>query len=454
MKSHSDRRKGLYPLFLWALAFVLPAACSRTPQRPPDVYVLLVDTLRADHLSTYGYKRPTSAALDHFAQSALVFTNVIAPSSWTLPSVGSVLTASYPTVHGLRAHGGQSPETVRGLRPGVVTIAEALQRSGYYTAAVIANIWLRKSNITGADRGFMQYEVIGNAHADEVNRVAQQILEQHPDTPVFLYLHYMEPHPPYAAADLPPSILGPVEGGERRIPDGQVAPARHMVKRDKWADDEGHTLGEIVDAYDRTIYQWDQSFGRLVDWLREHGRLDRSWISVVADHGEEIFEHGGWGHGTALFNEQMKVPWVLRGPGGRPTGRSAAPVSLIDVAPTMLAAAGVATPPTMIGLDARRAPAQRTLFAEVDACRGDWHSCFQRAVWDGPYKLFLQQNLPRFYNLRDDPREQVVLPPDPRLLKVLNDWVRKQEETAKQFGSSNSEELDPAVRERLHALGY
>jgi len=440
-------------LFLWALVFVI-VCCHRTAQRPADIYVLLVDTLRADHLSSYGYSRPTSAALDHFAESAFIFTNVTAPSSWTLPSVGSVFTARYPTVHGLRAHGGKAPDTVLGLRPGLASMAEALQRSGYYTAAVIANIWLRKSNKTGADRGFMEYEVIGNARADEVNRRAQEILDQHPDTPVFLYLHYMEPHPPYAAADLPPSVLGPVPGGDMRLPDGQVGRARHMIKREAWADDEGRTLGEVIDAYDRTIYQWDQSFGRFVDWLGEHGRLDRSWISVVADHGEELFEHGGWGHGTALFEEQMKVPWVLRAPGGRLRGRSTAPVSLIDVAPTMLTAAGVAIPDTMKGLDARRAPERRVLFAEVDACRGDWHSCFQRAVWDGSHKLFLQQTNSRFYNLRDDPREQVALSQDPQLLKVLNDWIREEEATAQQFGSSSSEAIDPGVRERLHALGY
>jgi arylsulfatase A-like enzyme len=438
---------------VWLIPCALLVSCSRTPSRPPDVYVLLVDTLRADHLSAYGYSRPTSPALNDFARSALVFTSVTAVSSWTLPSVGSLFTARYPTVHGLRAHGNGAPETVRSLRPGLTTLAEGFQRAGYYTAAVIANVWLQQRNGTGIDRGFMRYEVTNRMRADEVNHLAETILEEKPDRPVFLYLHYMEPHAPYDAPALPPTVLGGVQDGNRRLPDNQVAPARHMVKKEHWADDEGRTLGEIIDAYDRTVYTWDQAFGRFIDWLHDHGRLDSSWISVVADHGEEIFEHGGWGHGTWIYDEQTKIPWVLRGPGQSP-GRSAAPVSLVDVAPTMLAAAGVRVPPTMHGLDARRAPAQRLRFAEVDSCRGNWRACFQRAVWDPPYKLILLQERTLLFNLQDDPHEQSALPPDPRLAKLLTNWVREREEAGKQFGNSQREALDPAVRERLRALGY
>src|SRR5262245_19052148 len=123
---HPHRRPSPWLL----LPFVLVVCCSRTPERPPDLYVLLVDTLRADHLSAYGYTRPTSPALEQLAKDGLVFTNVTAPSSWTLPSVGSLFTARYPAVHGLRAYGAQAPETVRCLRSGVVTLAATLQQRG------------------------------------------------------------------------------------------------------------------------------------------------------------------------------------------------------------------------------------------------------------------------------------------------------------------------------------
>jgi arylsulfatase A-like enzyme len=448
------RRVLCYRMTGWVLALALCGHASMSRAQPPDVYVLLVDTLRADHLTVYGYDRNTSPALNEFAKSSLVFTNVAATSSWTLPSVGSLFTGRYPTVHGLRAHGTTAPEAVRGLRPGLVTMPSAFEKAGYYTAAIIANVWLQASNHTGAERGFMHYEVINRASADQVNALAEKVLAEHADRPVFLYLHYMEPHAPYAAPAVPAGVLGPVKNGERPVPADQVQPARHMVKKDKWADNEGRTFGEIIDAYDRTIREWDQSFGKFVQWLREHQRLERSWISVVADHGEEIFEHRSWGHGTALWQEQTKIPWVLRGPGGKPAGRLGHPLSVIDVAPTMLTAAGVPVPRTMNGLDARSAPAQRTLFAEVDACRGDWHSCYQRAVWDWPEKLFLQQDTVRVFNLRDDPGERSSRPSDPRLLKLLKEWATQKEQEAKQLGQAGTAQLDPATRERLHALGY
>jgi arylsulfatase A-like enzyme len=358
-------------------------------------------------------------------------------------------------VHGLRAFGKSAPEEVRNLRPGLVTLAETFHQAGYYTAAIIANMWLEPQRALGAPRGFDHYEAFNREGGDKVNARALKLLEEVGDRPVFFYLHYMEPHMPYDSPELAPQILGPVKGGERRLPDGQVPHARHMVKKaGAWGAEEGLTLAYYLDAYDRTIYDWDQTLGRFVRWLKEHGRLDRSWISVVADHGEEIFDHGGWGHATSLLQEQMTIPWVLRAPGGKLKGRIPDPVNLLDVAPTMLAAAGLPVPATMMGHDVRNGAPKRLLFAEVDACRGDWQSCHQRVVWDGARKLFVHQKAVRVYDLQNDPGEQSPLPPDPQLVKALDDWQQRQDTLAKQFGESRPAPVDPATKERLRALGY
>lgn len=142
------------------------AGCGGPPQQH-DVFLLVVDTLRADHVGSYGYPRPTSPQLDRLAVSATVFTDVLAPAPWTLPSIGSLMTANFPSVHGLQAR--KRRGALDSLRPGLATLAETLKNEGYRTVALVTNPWvvIREH---GLDRGFDEYsEVRGSARGPAEN---------------------------------------------------------------------------------------------------------------------------------------------------------------------------------------------------------------------------------------------------------------------------------------------
>ncbi len=425
----------------------------------------MVDTLRADHVSLYGYDRPTTPHLDKFAESALVFEDVFAPSSWTLPSVGSLLTSTYPSIHGIRAKEGGTPK-VRSLREKVATLAEAFHDAGYRTVAVITNEWMIPKH--GFGRGFDQYTVLhhkdarfANAvteRAGLVNNLGREAVERERIRPVFLYLHYMDVHGPYDKKLPDAGVLGPVPGTDRKLTKAELRALDFM--RLPGID----TLAGYRDAYDRGIRYWDSEFGKWLAWLRETRRFQGTIIGVVSDHGEEFLDHGGWEHGETLYQEQLAVPWVLRVPGQKPGWVRGRVVSLIDVAPTLLAAAGLPIPDSMGGHDARQ-PVQATdkpLFSELEARDGRWGACEQLAVRRGHRKLIWKRKDKElsgvereFYDLLEDPHEQSPRPEEwTDLTQDLQHWVIESTDQMEKLGPSSEHELSPDVVERLRALGY
>jgi arylsulfatase A-like enzyme len=175
------------PALVLAVFWLLFVGCSRPGEtQRPDVMLLLVDTLRADHLGLHGYPRPTSPALDRFAEDALVFDSVVSPAPWTLPAVGSLLTSTYPSVHGLRTRSG--PKLSTRMREGLSTLAETFREAGYRTAAVVTNPWVNTAG-HGLQRGFDFYVGDVDKTADEIHELARTILEEDDPRPLFLYLH-------------------------------------------------------------------------------------------------------------------------------------------------------------------------------------------------------------------------------------------------------------------------
>ena len=439
------------------LGTLIQGCGSETPTAERyDVFLLVVDTLRADHLGIYGYGRETSPSLDAFAASATVFADVFAPASWTLPSVGSVLTGTYPSLHGLRASEG-ARELVS-MRSGVVTLAEAFREHGYRTAAVVANPWMTVRG-PGLDRGFEEYHHDTSLRADGVHEVAERILDREDPRPLFLYLHYMDVHGPYTQESPGGQDLGPIGVSEWRFlkeEESSRIPLYLRLPRVR-------RLGEYVDAYDRGIRSWDDAFGRLVDRLRKSGRLDNTLISLVSDHGEEFLEHGGWNHGETLYQEQLFVPWILRLP-GVPGGRVTEPVvSLIDIAPTLLSAAGLARPATMNGrdvLDAGMPLAPRALFSETEArLEGIADAAAaQVAVRRGRAKLIVSPHGRQCFDLARDPAERAPIvgddPCDGASDQVIEAWRSEMRNAAHALGETTIHELKPEEREQLHELGY
>jgi arylsulfatase A-like enzyme len=302
---------------------------------PPNVIVYLIDTLRPDRTSTYGYHRKTTPHLDLLAQEAVVFDHAYSVASWTRPAVASLLTALAPGVHGI--------DVSRGLGREVVTLAERFRDAGWSTWAFVANVQVHAPEL-GFDQGFDRFVAFpGRAgghvtRTSEVNRRLLSHLAAWGDEPFFLYVHAMDPHAPY---DPPTGYLGrfgdPAYGGS-------IVPIRTNAVRLRQMQLSPEDLARVRDLYDEDIRFQDEMLGDLLRRLEESGLDRRTVVLVVADHGEELFERGDWEHGARLFEEQIRIPLVVRVPGvaGLAGRRIAEPVQITDVAPTLLRWFGLA----------------------------------------------------------------------------------------------------------------
>lgn len=330
-----------------AVTAVLLASCgggreALPPAAPPNVLLLVVDTLRADHLPTYGYPRDTAPAVDALlARRGVVFDAAVAQAPWTIPSVASYLTGVQPGE--LRHRGDGAFQAVPADLP---TLAERLRDHGYRTAAFIANPTVHAG--IGFARGFDRFytpevDVASlRLHGDDVQGRALAWLAEHADAgPWFLYVHFLDPHDPYENPDMPdarspflPEYDGPV--------DGDWPHALYSGRRDlAQADDPEAAVRQLTALYDGEIRYADRLIGELVEALPPEVTSETLMV-FTSDHGEELHDHGWWKHGHTVYQEQLHVPLVVRWDGRLPAGRRvAAPVELVDLVPTLLAAAGV-----------------------------------------------------------------------------------------------------------------
>ena len=282
------------------------AEVLRSTPEPRRVVVVVVDTLRADHLGLYGYSRPTSPRLDALGAAGRWWTWALAPAPWTLPSTRALLSG--------RPHADFEAGPV---------LLERFAEAGWATAAILRNPWLSESNGFGA--GAELFDALGEPRAAESTELALAWLRgATSDRDGVLVLHHMDPHLPYEAPGPVPEDLAASELG---LP--ALAPEQRAQ----------------VAAYDAEIRYTDASLGALWDGLRQ--LPGESLLVVTSDHGEELWDHGGFEHGQSLHAELIRVPLVLAGdrvsePGTRGVrGEQAAPASLLDVAPTVLAWAGL-----------------------------------------------------------------------------------------------------------------
>jgi len=316
----------------------------------PNVVLISIDTLRPDHLGSYGYQRDTSPTLDALAAAGARFTTVVSPTSWTLPAHATLLTALPPEIHGVVNDGLRLDEHI-------VTLAHVLRRHGYATAGFVSGPYLDAGY--GFARGFDHYD---DYTAMRISRPA--VHQAHtspallasvvawldgwqatvPRRPFCLFVHMWDVHydfnppPPYDTM-FDPDYAGAVNGD-----DFEKGSAVHVGM-------DARDLAHVVALYDGEIRYADAYVGRLVDALRAARLLDDTVVVVTADHGEEFYEHGRKGHRFALYDESIRVPLIIRYPARVPAGTVVEPqVRLVDVAPTILALAGVVSPADF-GLD-------------------------------------------------------------------------------------------------------
>ena len=438
----------------------LLAGCSRSPAAPPpNVVVYVVDTLRADALGAYGNRTVATPAIDRFAREGMLCENAFSQSSWTRSSIASMLTGLHPVVHG--AEGRDEP-----LAASIPVLAERFRERGYATAAFITNPNI--GSYYGFSRGFEQFVELyerteqGFVKSAELvtpsDVVTRQVTEwiDHARRPFFLFVLTIDPHAPYA----PPPAFD-------RYGDTKVIVATEELDRSRREPVSPAAMERIRSLYAGEVSFNDQSFGALLEHLESRKLSADTIVALTSDHGEEFWEHGRRGHGHALFEESIRVPLIVRHPGRIPAGRRVSgPVAAsVDLAPTLLALAGIPIPAGMDG---------RALAAEGEGPSPEIvHSRLRlgerrlEAIRRQPWKLILDAEARHaaLFDLASDPGErndrgqsdvatakELAQALDERLLAA--DRRRRALLGADRPSSVSTDELPEKSREALKALGY
>lgn len=314
---------------------ILLAACTGEAERGrPNVLMIVVDTLRADHLTSYGYDRATDGALADFFGSATRFTEAYAPSAWTRPSIATIFSGLVPARHRAKIGG------TNRLNPVSLTLAEVLKEAGWQTAGVSFNVEITRETLF--DQGFdtfVDYQGGVLAYPDislMAEAASNWIADAEP--PFFLYLQPMNVHGPYR---VPPasqaSLLGspPSREFSYRSPPLTAIMAGALEWRERVG---GSYLASLTDQYDTSIRYSMDSLGRILGRLRERGEYDDTLIILTSDHGEELYDHGGFSHAYSLFQEVVRVPLFIKLPHQTEGTEIDVRTSLADLYPTVLAA--------------------------------------------------------------------------------------------------------------------
>jgi arylsulfatase A-like enzyme len=425
------------------------------PRLPPNVVVLLADTLRADHLSGHGYERPTSPNMDAFFHDGVVFRRARAQASCTYPSVNSILASRYPAVFL------NQPEKRMGIPAGMPTLAEILRRHGYATIALSASPIVRKTgtkynNHGGFDAGFNVFDE--QCMWREARCLIEKLLPylDVAGEPFFAYLHYMDPHDPYRPPPWYRRRYSAAYEGLDFVAAGNPNPIADAIQWQKLMPEyQPRDLQHLIDLYDDEITYFDGDFAVLMGDLASRGVLERTIVVLVADHGEQFLEHGYMKHCNTLFDTDIHTPLSFRLPGVAAM-ELFEPVQNVDAVPTILDYAGI--DPSEYEFDGRSL--RRLIEGRQD---GDPSYAFamqgaRRSVADERYKLRYNARRKEFqlHDLARDPQELFdVLDENPetfvRLQPILHGW-----ETKVAAGASAEElaKIGEEVQERLRALGY
>ncbi|MFN5061217.1 MAG: sulfatase [Pseudomonadota bacterium] len=342
-------------LAIYSLLCVLLLSCKTTEGRSsrPNIIFLMLDTLRADHLSTYGYERQTSPVLDAFAKENLKASFALTAAPWTPASVASMFTGLYPSSHRMMPPNDRdlAKQGLTRLSDQLETLAEKLKSAGYATAGVSPNPWVTKQ--FGYTQGFDQFFFIERESANKITESGREIIEAWEKNklkdPFFLYLHFLDPHDPYTPpGEYATKFTGPLK----------QSPFTYSQE-----------MQDKINLYDGEIAFLDSELGKFFEYLKVKKLYDDLVIVIVSDHGEQFMEHGDERHGYKLFNEEVHIPLFIKT--GRQTDQGKVideTVSTVDILPTILARLGLAKPENLPGvslMDEAAIKSRRGIMSEI-----------------------------------------------------------------------------------------
>jgi choline-sulfatase len=388
-------------------------------QETIPVILISIDTLRADHLSAYGYGKLRTPNLDSFAEGGTLFSAIDSQIPLTLPSHTSLFTSTYPFANGIEENGERVPA-------GAVTLATVLRAHGYRTAAFVGSILLDRR--LGIDQGFDLYDSPFSVSGESQNpysmrvrrdgalvlRAARQFLEGHRGQKVFVFVHLFDLHAPYVRAADPDAL--PQAAG-----------------------------------YDVELAYVDQLMGHFRQALVAGGWWDSSLIVLLSDHGESLGDHGETSHGYFAYQSTLWVPLVMHWPKGRANYPARADRSggLIDVSPTILDFLGIARPASFSGASLLADTGPHPVVSEAVYARDAFHWAPLRSLRDGFYQ-FIDGPHPEIYDLKNDPREHMNL-----IRRRAGEGLNWHSELAGILASAAPKTAPPAAhRSSLEALGY
>jgi len=442
----------------------------------PNIILISLDTVRADHLSLYGYSRPTSPHLEDFAQSATVYSRAYTTAPWTLSAHASLFTGLYPSEHGaemIRLEPGADPDLELPLPPGALTLAEVLGEVGYRTASISSNLMYLVPRY-GLHQGFEHFETLKGrgkrapARGTEVNVRTQEWVEEalaSPDgRPFFLFINYMDAHTPYNTTARPGFLehTPPFSHKQRELHEARVngrkrGPSRRILER-------------TADQYDLSIANLDESLGQLFAFLKEQDLFEDALIIVVSDHGEYLGEHHLLGHAKDVYEGAMRVPMIVKAPRQVDPKERDGLISLVHLPHMILELAGLEERvegdpfPYRWPEDVIEGQMRYSLWVDL---RKPWGARFDRvraALYDGRHKfIHSSDGRHELYDLEADPDEaENLLVGSPsladtwagRFAAIAENERRRPPEPKPDAYPEVDHELSEEDREKLRVMGY
>jgi len=413
IKNKNQRTLGGLGLLFLGIASL--GSCGGASEPRPNLLVISIDTLRPDFLSCYGHERVTSPRIDRFAAQGVRFNDVTSASPWTLPSHASLLTGLYPSSHGVKDHDRQ---LTRG------TLATRLKEEGYQTMAVVNTHNIGDPRF-GLLRGFQspfyveeaeadpnRPSLVGNSGAKVTKRGLRLLSERDQDLPFFLFLHYYDVHTDFSPdpkweLEYVDSYDGELTGNTQQLIKYRFDDVQMDPKDARW----------LEQMYEAEIRTFDEVIGRVFDYLDANQLSDNTLVVITSDHGEEYMEHGSVLHGRTYYEEVIRIPLLVRGPGVPVGAQVDEAVHLIDIAPMIFTLLGVAPELEMDGVDLStlfgptpKPLAERALYAEADhnnRVDGKDRSDIKRMIRRGHDKLIYDTitGKKELYDLKADPLE-------------------------------------------------
>jgi len=447
------------------------------------IIIYLVDTLRADRLGIYGHDYPVSPSpnIDALAVESVVFDAAYSPAPWTLPSVASLITSTWPCEHGLLTSGSK-------LSPTILTLAERLQGIGYVTAGMYANHLV--GPMADLNRGYESFELqVGEYKFAEFSAYT---LTQVDDDPLFLYLHSMEPHnfymtPPWFSrfyvrftsadyAELKSLWIGcrnlkVADYNANRVPGTTV----NTVEQEACNRSLQDIWSKIDRMYDAGITHADFEVGKVIEVLKSSGIWDKAIFIFLSDHGEEFGEHGEWSHEQSVYEELVRVPLIIHFPNDRYAGqRVSEPVALVDIMPTIFdflaqpdlcdGCRGRSLLSLLHGDSAPQGPEQkimsyrhnlRTFYQPAKEARGDLNIAIRQDRWKGIWNDEIAKL--ELYDLTADPAERFDV--SEQHVNLAGDLARNAQRWLGECQARRADveivnPLDEQQREQLKSMGY